>query len=406
MDRIQNNFCLILRDHLSGECRRDIETMSMDEWHLIYEAACDNHLLSLLFYQLKNHQLVFPAEIETVLRNDYLRFSGNDLRRKVQLREMIRLFNEHGIDHILLKGSHLAEKVYSNSALRPMCDIDVLIEKSEFKKAYELLITAGYISSKPNNYDSQSGNNKHFPPLIKKGGLAVELHWNINSQSNDHNMEMLWSRSETMAIGNLKTKILSPEDLLQHISFHKGYDNMFVSSLMVLNDIKEICSGNTLNWDKLLLLATSSNEWGNTKCLFSALYLCHKLLEVDIPESFLNKIKPDDFDKKYEQLLINQLFTRIDADMSTYGSVNALYKLNRGLNPRLLLKYLMSPRKICLTYDKKYSWHILPGLYGKRIIEKSRCGVKACIGILTNKDSRKLYETSKASSEIEKWLKS
>ncbi len=365
IDQIQNNFCLILRDHLSGTCKRDIEKMSMDEWHLIYGIACDNHLLSLLFYKLKNHQLVFPAEMEMVLRNDYLRFSGNDLRRKAQLNEMIRIFNAHGIEHILLKGSHLAEKFYSNSALRWMSDIDVLIEKSDFEKAYELLIGAGYISSKPNNHDSQSGSNKHFPPLLKDGGLAIELHWNINSQSNDHNMEMLWSRAETMMIGNLKTKILSPEDLLLHISFHKGCDHTFVSSLMLLNDIKEICSRNAVNWNKLLSLATSANEWGNAKCLFSALHLCHKLLNVNVHNRVLGEIKPDDFDKKYEQLLINQLFSRIDADMSTYGSINALYKLNSGLNSRMLLTYLMSPRKICLKYDKKYSLHILPGLYCK-----------------------------------------
>jgi len=380
--------------------------MSVADWRLIYEIGCANHLPALLFYKLKEHRIVFPAEMETMLRTDYLRFSGNDLRRKAQLHEMIQLFNARGIDHILLKGSHLAEKFYSNSALRPMCDIDVLIEPSDFNKAYELLVEAGYISSKPNNHDSQSGSNKHFPTLLKEGGLAIELHWNINSQSNDHNMEPLWSRAETMTIGNLKTKILSPEDLLLHLSFHRGYDHLFASSLMLLNDIKEICSRSAVDWTKLLSLATSADEWGNTKCLFSALYLCHMLLGVNIPERVLTQIKPDDFDKTHEQLLIDQLFCRIDADMSTYGSVNALYKLNRGLNSRLLLKYLMSPRKICLTYDKKYSLHVLPGLYCKGIIEKSGCAAKAFVEILTNRNSRKLYETSKASSKIEKWLKS
>jgi hypothetical protein len=287
-----------------------------------------------------------------------------------------------------------------------MCDIDVLIGKSAIRQACALLQTAGYASSKPEYCDSELNSDKHVPPLTKDGGLAVELHWNVSAHYPGRSLEALWSRAQTVMIGGLETKVLSPEDLLLHISVHKGCDDKFISSLLALNDVKAICAAAAIDWDRLFALATSGEEWGNTKCLFSTLYLCGKLLGVDLPEPFLDRIRPADFNEEHESRLIGQFFTRIGADVSTYAAVNALNKLSRRFNPRLVGEYFMSPRKICLRYDRQYSWRVLPGLYGKRIIEKATGAWRAFAGILKDKEMKKLYRISRSSSEIEEWLKS
>lgn len=405
MNIIQNNFCMILRDNLSGACKHDIEQMPLEEWNSIYEIACRNNLFPLLYYKLKEHKISIPLQIENSLRGNYLDYSGKDLKRKRQLLEIIKIFNDNGIDHILLKGSHLAEKVYSNSALRSMCDIDVLIRKSDIRKTYKLFKLSGYNSSNYYYYDSELASNKHYPPLIKSGFFPIELHWNINGQYNYNNIESIWSRAASITISGLKTKVLSTEDLLLHISIHKGCDDKFISSLVVLNDIKEICSHVRIDWERLLALASSKDEWDNTKCLFSALHLSNKLLGVTIPAYFIKKIQPSDFNKYHEDLLTNQFFIRINSDMLTYGVANALTKLSLKFNPLLLLGHLMTPRRICLRYNEQYSWKVLPYLYAKRIADKSGCFFKFLTGILKNDDTRKLYAVSKTSSKLEDWLK-
>ncbi|OGV56267.1 MAG: hypothetical protein A2017_11480 [Lentisphaerae bacterium GWF2_44_16] len=403
MNRIENIFCGILRSSLSEKELLDISGMSSEDWSSIYKIAWQNNLLPLLYCKLNSHKIPLPVALRTTLRTDYLVHEVRDMRRKKQLLELIRIFNDHNVNHILLKGSHLAEKVYFNSALRPMCDIDVLIQKSEFKKTYEILIQNGYVSSNANYYDFDIYSiNGHYPCLVKADCIPIELHWNIHELYNSKNIEDIWSRSESVSIGDLKTKVLSPEDILLHLSVHKGCD-LFISSFLVLNDINEICSRHKIDWEKLLSLASSKDWWGNTKCLFSALYLCDKLLGVSIPEHFLRKIQPADFNKK---LLINQLFTGIGADNYTYNAVSALTKLILTLNPLLIFEYLMSPRKICRLYNREYSWGILPYLYCKRIIEKSVATFTVLTGFFKNSDMKKLYAASKASSKFESWLKS
>ena len=94
MDRAQNNLCLILRDKLSLECKQDIEKKSADEWNSLCRIAADNNLLPLLYYKLISHKIAIPRPMENSLRNDYLGCSGKDLKRKHQLCEVIKIFNE------------------------------------------------------------------------------------------------------------------------------------------------------------------------------------------------------------------------------------------------------------------------------------------------------------------------
>ena len=407
MDKTQNNLCLILRDNLPGACKQGIEAMSPEEWAYIHGIASTNNLLPLLFFKLKSHKLSVPSPMEATLRNAYLRFAGSDLTRRRQLLEVIRIFNDNGIDHVLLKGSHLAEKVYSNSALRPMCDMDVLIKKHEFEKAYDALRGNGYVSSnlELHDFDLYSPNG-HYPPLVKAGCLPIELHWNINKRFNVENIDGIWARAESVAVGGLKTKVLSPEDLLLHLAVHKGAD-LFASSFLVFNDIKEVVSRHEINWGRLFSLASAKGEWDNAKCLFLALHLSGKLLEVAIPgEDSLKKIQPADFSENHEALLMDQVFARFSADRLTYAAARALTRVGLKVNPLLMFKYLMTPRRICLRYGKKYSWGILPYLYCKRITEKTGDIFTVLAGLMkNNKDMRALCAVSKTSSKLEDWLK-
>ena len=212
--RAADILCSILRDSLSKRERKDIVGMSAEDWSSVYKMTRHNNLLPLLYHKLHFHEITSPAALQARLRTDYMAYEVRDLQRRRQLRELIRIFNDHSIDHMLLKGSHLAEKVYRNSLFRHMCDIDVLIRKCDFSFAYGTLIKYGYVSSRPNHHDTELlALDKHYPELVKAGCLPVELHWNVHSQYDHENIESIWARSENVLVDGLKTKVLSPEEI-------------------------------------------------------------------------------------------------------------------------------------------------------------------------------------------------
>lgn len=408
MDRIENIFCCILRGSLSEEELSDIALLSLDEWSAIYEIALQNNLTPLLYSNLKSCKINLPPDFEETIRFDYLNFSQCDMKRKQQLRELIKFFNENSIEHVLLKGSHLAEKIYANSVLRPMCDIDILIRKRDFDAAFDALSRHGYSSSNPDNHDTELiAPDKHYPGLVKDGCMFVELHWDVNRQYDYKNIEKIWARAETVLLDDLKTKVLCIEDLLMHICVHKGCDDKFLSSLLLLNDIRDILANTKTDWEKLCKLASSRDEWNNTKCLFSALYLSKKLLGVRVPESFMQSISPADFDSAREELLIRQFFSCPDSlDPSMTRTVNSINKIRARGNPLMAFKHLLSPKRLCAVYNKKYSLPILPYLYCKRIAGKSSETFKMLIGLCNQSEIKKLYAVANASEKVERWLKS
>ncbi|MEI6055077.1 MAG: nucleotidyltransferase family protein [Lentisphaerota bacterium] len=371
-------------------------------WESVYKLTRLYNLLPLIFHKIKQLKLALPEKTESKFKKDYLWFVSKDLQRKKQLYELIKLLNENDIDHILLKGSHIAETIYKNSALRTMSDIDILINKADFEKAYKTLSKEGYRNSTSNIADSEllPYKDKHFNPLIKDGCIPVEFHWNIHRAYDYNKIQSLWKRAVSVNINSLKTKVLSTEDLLIHICVHKGCDDDFISSLVMLSDIKEIESTITLDWDKVYDLTLS--EWHNTKSIFSALYLYNKLLAGNISDEFLKKIKPDDFSEEIEALLIRQVFSTRKVDLSTLNTFNAVSKIREKSNPLYIFRYLMSPRRLCLRYDRKFSVAILPYLYCRRILEKTAEALKLLSG--SSKEKGETYNELKTSYKLKKWL--
>ena len=85
----------------------------------------------------------------------------NDLRQKV-----INIFNKNNINFIFLKGTSLS-KYYDEDFLRLSSDVDVIVEKDNYEKAKNLLLTKKFkiVSSSKNETD-----------LMYKNGAHLDLH--------------------------------------------------------------------------------------------------------------------------------------------------------------------------------------------------------------------------------------
>jgi hypothetical protein len=98
----------------------------------------------LLWHHLRNAQLEIPAETARTLRGLYLRHRLNNQIHTRVLLELVEILGRAGIQPLVLKGLALACEYYSDPALRPVSDIDLLFKQDEVLPALRLLKDAGF----------------------------------------------------------------------------------------------------------------------------------------------------------------------------------------------------------------------------------------------------------------------
>ena len=73
---------------------------------------------------------------------------ANHVRAKV-LAEILDAFQDAGIQTLVLKGAALAHLVYPHPGLRVMRDVDILVSKSEARRAQARLAEMGFDAPPP-----------------------------------------------------------------------------------------------------------------------------------------------------------------------------------------------------------------------------------------------------------------
>jgi hypothetical protein len=114
-------------------------------------------------------------EAYSLFKEEYYMYIKKDQRQLQVIEELRNIFNQNGIDFILLKGSYL-KSIYPESFMRSMGDIDCLIKKESMEKAHEVLESHGY-----KNW-VVSANHDCF---MKYKDINVEVHPKLDSEFTD-----------------------------------------------------------------------------------------------------------------------------------------------------------------------------------------------------------------------------
>jgi len=140
-----------------------------------------------------------------------------------RLSGILDLLNGAGIVPLLLKGLPMALETYSDPALRPMMDLDLLVEPEQLHEATSILIRQGW-------------QTDHLPPaqldwiwltavkavhLTSPENIAIDLHGTILSEIADEQYDRrVYTAGHMVEIQNSKARIPHPEDLLFHTIIH------------------------------------------------------------------------------------------------------------------------------------------------------------------------------------------
>lgn len=161
-----------------------------------YNKTLYNGLSGLVFSALD--QILISKSLYNHLQKDTMLYVLSDSLQIETIDLINNLFNENKIDHIYLKGSRL-KKIYPESHMRAMGDIDILIRKQDLQKVHEIFANKGIIcTDRSTQHDGFELKNQVrieiHPSIYRDFNLAYESlfieAWDYAVHVNDHVYEL------------------------------------------------------------------------------------------------------------------------------------------------------------------------------------------------------------------------
>lgn len=240
------------------------------DWQLVIEKAISHEVLPLLYHniaQLESQKV--PQNVLTISKNSYYFTLARNIYLWKEFCSLQNIFHSVGIKIIPLKGIILSKILYHNVALRPMQDIDILIQQEDLlfaKKQLQQLGYQPYLKNLTEEYWKKY--HCHFAFININKNIIVELHWALAPpRPNKIDIREAWQRSKIQIIDQAELSTLSPEDTLLSLCLHicKNVANLEYIKLKNLNDIHELMIqyDKAINWnyivDQILFLRLKGN---------------------------------------------------------------------------------------------------------------------------------------------------
>jgi len=219
-------------------------------------------------------------------------FRAEHLRARLQ--ETIVELQREGIEFVLLKGAALANTVYSFIE-RPMGDIDMIVAPSDAERAHAVARAAGWTWDAATFPVSRYAGHHHLPPLddCAGTGIRLELHTGIAIEGHPFAIafEELRSRGRAVQVGSATATVPSAEHLLVHECVHFAWSHVLsFGSWRTVRDVKQIAERKAIDWDAFL---EETQRHRADSCAYWTLVLAQLLAGAEVPESVLDRTRPD-----------------------------------------------------------------------------------------------------------------
>lgn len=219
-------------------------------WEPIVPHLLENGLagLALTFAQL--HNCVIPLTVRTILQREHFHLCARSSELLVHGRNAIDLLSGQNIRSVVIKGPGITLAAGSISE-RPFTDIDILVERKNFRMAFAVLTNAGF-HEKPATTAPWTLFNLHCREavnLVSSSGVSIDLHHTIPPWlwSRGLSAEYLLQAAVERPIGSHALPVLTPEL------------NFLVACLHIFSDKSR--PGQSLHiWRDILLLSRYADQ--------------------------------------------------------------------------------------------------------------------------------------------------
>ncbi len=295
------------------------------DWQGVMETARAEGLASILYKCLRGGRNLLPQKYMEDLKQEY--FLTRTLN-KYYFRELVRCLKAMDMPVILLKGAALLPTVYDDLGERPLGDFDILIQYKDLERVKKCLGALGY------KYQGGRGPYVNRITFYRPEELVLQLeaHWHIENgmfpNIEAFPVETLWQAAIPVEIEDYRGLILAPHHQILHLTIHAlrhSYDRLVLlwDIHLVVDHYKE-----RLNWEELI---REASEFYLSRPLYYGLYLTKLLLNTDVPQDVLNRLRPRSLS------LEERMFTRfIGRGIRRPGLQYLLYfSMNRGVRKKL-----------------------------------------------------------------------
>lgn len=350
------NLCDLLVNHaeaVHGE-------MTELQWRKLVDLAVQERVGPLLFRKLQERCELneLPDEARADLFGQYFINAAQNKIYSTELARIGGLFENCGIVCVMLKGAALAHSLYKEPALRPMNDIDILIQPEELNSAVSQMHSLGYETLPASHLEHAAwldqAANHHVHLRNARIGVSVELHWRlIGGESDWRSPDSAWFWENKKPVSGVPGfSELSPEACLLYLAAHTELQHGVGSSpLLWYYDIYLLLEkfGEHLDWELVIQKAVELS-WG--EALFRALDAVERFFGMELPASRARRlISQNGRAARYIEQKTRPRGSRTEETLRDLSTFKGLARL------RVLLALIFpSPKYMRRRYKPKPAW--------------------------------------------------
>lgn len=306
-------FCCA-RTTMDNETRCRVKKLLLQpiDWNMLIERSVFHGVAPLIYSNLNkvnSNEKIIPQKIILRLRDYYYRTLVDNLQSWMEFQRILNVLDQTKVKLVPIKGIVIADTLYHNIGLRPMVDIDLLIQEDGLSTFEKTILKLGYRK----DLGGRSGNHwrKYYHHFVFKRTnstslyLQLEIHWNLDfHMPNKIFFPKLWERVKEETVDGIRMFMLSPEDTLLCLALHLRRHTRSLT-LRHICDISELLKQyeNNLDWNYIVEEAEKNRI---KSVLYFALFSASKLLDVSAPTNILEKIKPSLFKCKWINASVNK----------------------------------------------------------------------------------------------------
>lgn len=196
-------------------------------WEYACRDAQRNSVANILSYTLDKVNVKPSQTVRNVLENEQRMQILKETSQLFEVEKVLQEFEKAEIKNVPLKG-YFMKHIYPQTDLRSMTDIDILVDKRDFKKVEQVFTKLGY-----KNANVLNTREIHF----ERDLLYFEVQSTINS-GEDSYFDDIWSRVG-LRDGYNHSYEMSPEDFYLYMIYHTA--KHFKSGGMGIRMVMDVC---------------------------------------------------------------------------------------------------------------------------------------------------------------------
>ena len=208
----------------------------------------------MIYVRIKNNERrdQMPRWVLKKLEEDYLTNTGRNLLLQQSIHDLVQKIDDSKLNAFLVRGATFLDQVYKDNGVRPIMDMDIVVDEKDFEDLQNVLQGEGFEWF------------KDYPYFYKKGEFYVDVHlnslqfWRLNWPTPIRiTNEDLWRRTLKFE-QSLVVRQLDCYDHILHCCEHLMRHNY--EKLMWFMDIAYMIESHpSFQWDELYTRAEKNN---------------------------------------------------------------------------------------------------------------------------------------------------